>query len=146
MHTQKPSTHGPSVITSYRLFSTLNIHSRVLTSAQRALSTFEEGCLFLCLSLSHTHSHNRTQSHRLVFRGLNIGNLFFAVTQTQHRQKAVGRHAVSERGPIHSAAPPLTAGWGSVCLEGVRLWSMVTLVTEMSQTCKLQTGVQVSTL
>lgn len=30
----------------------------------------------------------------MVFRGLNIGELFRAVTQTSHGQKAAGRHRV----------------------------------------------------
>lgn len=37
----------------------------------------------------------------MVFKGLNIGNLFSAVTQTSHRQKAAGRLAVSKGTRVH---------------------------------------------
>lgn len=58
-----------------------------------------------------------THTHRLVFRGLNIGNLFFAVPQTSHRQRAIRRHTVCS-GMLRSADRPLTPGWHGLLRTG----------------------------
>lgn len=48
---------------------TLNTHSRVLTSAQRAVSRFEEGCLLTNPGHTHTLFHEHTHSDRDWFSG-----------------------------------------------------------------------------
>ncbi len=106
--------------------------------------------LFLSLSLSLSLSNTHTQWQRLVSRGLNIGNLFFAVTQMSHRQKAVRRHTVSKG--THKLCRPAADRWMTareresvcvcvcacvcVCVRVCRRlrWAAVTSVREMSHT------------